>query len=91
MKEGKHVYLSKLTNMSGVLKSSELRLGREIKEPDEETIFSDKLDQAAGIYYFNPLSNEDSMSSFDKRIGSRSVSGYMRSAPGSGRRNAVLP
>jgi glutamyl-tRNA(Gln) amidotransferase subunit E len=32
LKEGKHVYLSKLTNMSGVLKSSELRLGREIAD-----------------------------------------------------------
>lgn len=42
-------------------------LSREIKEPDEETIFSDKLDQAAGIYYFNPLSNEDDLESFSKK------------------------
>jgi len=32
LKEGKHVYLSKLVNMSGVLKSSDLRLGREIAD-----------------------------------------------------------
>jgi glutamyl-tRNA(Gln) amidotransferase subunit E len=32
LKDGKHVYLSKLVNMSGLLKSSDLRFGREIAD-----------------------------------------------------------
>lgn len=32
LREGKHVYLSRLSNMSGVLKSSDMRLGREIAD-----------------------------------------------------------
>jgi|YelNatPaOPRAMG01_1025707.scaffolds.fasta_scaffold01596_14 glutamyl-tRNA(Gln) amidotransferase subunit D len=42
-------------------------LSREARKPDAETIFSDKLDQGAGIYYFNPLSNDEDLESFSKR------------------------
>lgn len=51
----------------GTIRDKKVTLNREIKHPDVENVFSDKLDQAAGIYYFSPLSNQDDLESFSRR------------------------
>ncbi len=51
----------------GTIRDKKVTLNREIKQPDAENMFSDKLDQAAGIYYFNPLSNQEDLESFSRR------------------------
>ena len=51
----------------GTIRDKKVTLNREIKHPDAENVFSDKLDQAAGIYYFSPLSNQDDLESFSRR------------------------
>ncbi|MCL4451909.1 MAG: Glu-tRNA(Gln) amidotransferase subunit GatD [Candidatus Thermoplasmatota archaeon] len=55
------------TGELGTIREKKVSLNNDIKHPDAENIFSDKLDQAAGIYYFNPLSNQEDLESFSSR------------------------
>ncbi len=50
----------------GTISDRKVSLSNDIKRPDEENAFSDKLDTAAGIYYFNPLSSAEDLEAFSR-------------------------
>lgn len=48
----------------GTISDRRVSLSRDIRRPDNDNLFSDRLDTAAGIYYFNPLSNPEDLEAF---------------------------